>query len=61
MDAQGSVCAICKGPAEVIDHDHVTGHVRGILCFHCNTGLGHFGDDLNRIETAADYIRRNQA
>jgi hypothetical protein len=37
---QGGVCAICHNPPInrrlCIDHDHVTGCVRGLLCDRCN-------------------------
>jgi hypothetical protein len=39
-----------------IDHDHKTGAVRGILCYHCNTALGLFGDDIAKIEAAIKYL-----
>jgi hypothetical protein len=50
-------CVIC-GAAEqlVVDHDHVTGEVRGMLCNHCNRGLGHFRDDPVLLEFAAQYL-----
>ena len=31
-------CAICKGQAQHVDHDHATGQIRGGLCSECNTG-----------------------
>ncbi|MFB8120554.1 endonuclease domain-containing protein [Streptomyces sp. NPDC055962] len=33
---QGGTCATCPGPAEVVDHCHTTGLVRGLLCYDCN-------------------------
>ena len=35
-----SPCGICDSESTVIDHDHVTGEVRGGLCTRCNVGLG---------------------
>ena len=50
-------CVIC-GVSEklVVDHDHVTGQVRGMLCNHCNRGLGHFRDDPELLEFARMYL-----
>lgn len=62
-EAQGHACAICrtvnwgyKGPA--VDHCHDSNVVRGLLCHHCNVGLGHFKDDPDRLRAAIAYLER---
>ena len=58
---QGGRCAICKErEAEHVDHDHLSGCVRGILCSPCNTGMGQFQDDPGVIRQAIDYLERWQ-
>jgi hypothetical protein len=61
MTTQGGRCAICGrelADKPHVDHDHVTGRVRALLCFNCNGGLGQFGDDPLRVERAALYLER---
>src|SRR5216684_4763704 len=46
-EKQQGKCAICQKSIERrwqshTDHCHITGRVRGILCHHCNVGLGNF-------------------
>ena len=54
---QGGVCLICgKRNPDHVDHDHVTGRVRGVLCFNCNGGIGQFSDDPARLYRAAFYV-----
>lgn len=64
LQSQGGVCGICaceitdkRGYAPHVDHDHRTGVIRGILCFGCNVGIGVLGDDPDRLEAAARYLR----
>jgi len=57
---QGGACPICDtkdpGKSWCVDHDHVSGQVRGILCWHCNVALGHLRDDVVSLATAIDYL-----
>ncbi len=52
---QGGVCVLCKRPVKtgqgtdaVLDHDHVSGHVRGVLHRGCNAMLGHLENNRPR-------------
>lgn len=63
--SQGHVCLICALPEQVyprlsVDHDHVTGAVRGLLCSRCNRAMGHFGDSPILMERAAAYLREHK-
>jgi hypothetical protein len=60
---QSGKCAICNDEKSdygknglVIDHCHSKGHIRELLCGKCNTGLGHFNDDINRLTNAMEYL-----
>jgi hypothetical protein len=64
---QQGVCACCQKSethrarnGEVsrlaVDHDHVTGSIRALLCHSCNTGIGSFYDDPTLLRAAAEYI-----
>ncbi len=58
--AQGGSCAICgtnrSSKPLVVDHDHVTGEVRGLLCDHCNVALGRLQDNADLFLSAAAYL-----
>lgn len=59
--AQGGLCAICRRPPNGhgplhVDHDHVAGAVRGLLCFSCNYALGSFQDSPAILREAAFYL-----
>jgi Recombination endonuclease VII len=58
LAAQDGKCRICGVPdPKHVDHDHLTGRVRGILCFNCNGGLGHFRDDVITMQRAITYLK----
>lgn len=59
---QGGVCAICgeAGVMLCIDHDHATGKIRGLLCAHCNHGLGKFKDRRDLLARASEYLERSE-
>lgn len=61
LSAQNGVCAICHEPPEEdkflsVDHWHIENVVRGLLCHRCNTGLGLFQEDINRLASAIQYL-----
>jgi hypothetical protein len=74
MVDQDFKCAICGVPIHspydlyppegsvkpVIDHNHRDGHVRGMLCSACNTGLGQFDDDIRIIRAAFYYLKKDR-
>lgn len=50
-------CMICGSIEKlVVDHDHMTNKIRGMLCNHCNRGLGHFRDNTKTLSKAIDYL-----
>lgn len=57
LEMQKGKCAICPQPAIAVDHCHVTGRVRGLLCRKCNSGLGFFNDSPDLVEAALRYLR----
>lgn len=64
LKKQDYKCRICKesfglmNPKNIhVDHCHEKGNVRGVLCFHCNTGLGHFKDRIEILNEAKEYLK----
>lgn len=64
LNKQSHVCAICKqknGDKDLfVDHDHITGEVRGLLCRQCNFGIGHFKDNPDLTSAATRYLMKFQ-
>ena len=44
-----------------VDHNHDTGEIRGLLCQHCNTALGHARDRIDMLVGLASYLHKNQS
>lgn len=67
---QHNCCAICGKPETAaqfgkvrdlaIDHNHVTGKVRALLCTKCNQGIGSFLDDISLLEKAINYLKKHE-
>lgn len=59
-------CEICEKPLSLmtnpetetayVDHDHISGKVRGILCRVCNVALGGFKDSRLHLQKAIEYL-----
>lgn len=55
-------CGICGDEMTnpQLDHDHVTGQCREMLCQACNTGLGKFKDNPQLLRAAARYVEKHR-
>jgi hypothetical protein len=60
MQSQNGFCLLCGGQggkkALCVDHCHVTGKIRGLLCDLCNRGLGYFKDNPKTLQNAIKYL-----
>ena len=72
---QGYSCAIChvhedfapksnknssSKTALHLDHNHVTGYIRGLLCFNCNAMLGKAKDNTKILQNAIEYLKQEK-
>lgn len=52
-------CAICGSSDKlVIDHNHESGIVRGLLCNYCNLMLGYAKDNPDTLRLAIEYLKK---
>jgi len=68
VTAQQGRCALCGGEEPgfrngkrkslAVDHDHVTGVIRSLLCSKCNTALGLLNHDIALISKAIAYLKQ---
>ena len=65
FEAQGRVCAICGSDGKIrgfnVDYRRQIGKVMGILCHQCNSGLGLFRKDPERVRSAMKYLIKHRA
>lgn len=64
---QEGVCAICQEPERTqrngktqylaVDHDHITGRIRALLCNDCNNVLGRAKERVHVLAEAIKYLR----
>lgn len=58
MKKQDNKCAICGEEKQlVVDHDHKTKKIRGLLCNQCNTGIGLLKDNTNILQKSINYLK----
>jgi hypothetical protein len=62
LKKQGDSCAVCLKPKDTfktnlaVDHNHVTGEIRGLLCNYCNRRLIGRHRDSSLLLRMADYV-----
>ncbi len=69
---QNNLCAICGKPQSkfqknsntirslAVDHNHITGKVRGLLCTSCNTAIGLLEENIPLIQKVIEYLRYHE-
>ena len=68
--AQGGLCMICgqpetalgrKGAVQTLclDHNHITGKIRDLLCKRCNRVLGQLGESTELLRGMIEYIEKH--
>ncbi len=60
-EAQEHKCCICGEKNEihknlVVDHNHATGEIRGLICSPCNSALGFAKDSVKVLQSMIDYL-----
>jgi hypothetical protein len=61
---QKGCCAICDiSQVDIkqrlcVDHCHITGLVRGLLCHNCNLGIGNLKDSVDLFKKTINYLNK---
>lgn len=72
--SQHNCCAICgkhesnnikdgrnnKIRSLSVDHNHSTGRIRGLLCYHCNIAVGMLKDSITNAMKLVEYLSKNE-
>ena len=63
LTEQNHCCKICDDELDMgkhthIDHSHITGEVRSILCAPCNQALGLLKEDISTMQRMITYVSR---
>jgi hypothetical protein len=62
---QNNMCAICGIHQDkvsrwfAVDHNHITGQIRGLLCLECNNGIGKLKDSVINLKKAINYLEQD--
>lgn len=59
LEQQDFHCAICDEKENLcVDHNHITGKVRGLLCFNHNIAIGHFNENVDIMKNGIGYLEK---
>jgi hypothetical protein len=60
VEKQEGRCACCNNLEKnlLVDHDHDSDKVRGLLCINCNSMLGYALDNPRRLELGIEYLNK---
>jgi hypothetical protein len=57
LEKQNNKCKICNNVEKlVVDHNHLTGKIRGLLCSTCNSGIGMLKENVSILKNAIIYL-----
>lgn len=68
-EKQNDLCAICYKKESMIypsgrkkllsvDHCHITGKIRGLLCSRCNAGIGQLLSSVDLLKSGITYLEK---